>query len=57
MTSMIITGQKHSNKFVYGPILIKICRKANIMKTQFFQNIIYNQICHFYVMDEFFFKL
>ena len=26
--------KNHSSKFVYGPILMKICIKANIMKTQ-----------------------
>ena len=25
----------HSSTFVYGPILMKICKNADIMKTQF----------------------
>ena len=28
--------QNHSSTYVFGPILIKICMNANIMKTQFF---------------------
>ena len=41
MTSKIIQGHKrplcpnHSSTFVYGPILMKICMNANIMKTQY----------------------
>ena len=27
--------QNHSSTFVYGPILIKICSNADIMKTQY----------------------
>ena len=27
--------QKRSRTFVYGPIFMKICMNANIMKTQF----------------------
>ena len=27
--------QNHSRTFVHGPILMKICMNANIMKTQF----------------------
>ena len=31
--------QNHSRTFVYGPIFMKICMNANIMKTQFFHKI------------------
>ena len=40
--------QNHSSTFVYGPILIKICMNANIMKTHFSIN-----LYHFYVMEKF----
>ena len=43
MTLKVIQGhirpslcQNHSRTFVYGPIFMKICMNANIMKTQFF---------------------
>ena len=39
--------QNHSRIFVYGPILMKICMNANIMKRQFFHK------CHFHVMEKF----
>ena len=42
MTLKVIQGhirpplyQNHSSTFVYGPILMKICMNANIMKTQY----------------------
>ena len=34
--------KKNSRTFVYGPILIKICINANIMKTHFFNKIIHD---------------
>ena len=37
--------------FVSGPILIKICMNANIMKTKFFHE------CHFYIIEKFFIAL
>ena len=37
--------------FVSGPILIKICMNANIMKTTFFHE------CHFYIIEKFFIAL
>ena len=47
MASKVIQGyirpllcKNYSSTFVYGPILMKICMNANIMKTQFFHWII-----------------
>ena len=34
--------QNHSRTFVYGPIFMKICMNANIMKTQLFHKIKYD---------------
>ena len=48
-----ILCQNHSSRFVYGPILMKICMNANTIKTQFFYEIIYELKCHFYVMEKF----
>ena len=45
--------KKKSRTFVYGPILIKICINANIMKTHFFNKIIHDLKCYFYVMEKF----
>ena len=60
MTLKVIQGhirqllcQNHYSAFIYGPILIKICVNANIMKTQFFHKIIYDLKCHFYVIEKF----
>ena len=53
MTSKVIEGhirpllcENHSGTFVYGPIFMKICINANIMKTQFFHK------CYYYVMEK-----
>ena len=60
MTTKVIQGhmrpllcQNHFSRFVYGPILMKICIKANIMKTYFFHQIIYDLKCHFYFIAKF----
>ena len=45
--------QNFSSTFVYGPILIKFCIYANIMKTQFFHWNIWPKR-HFYVTKKFF---
>ena len=34
--------QNHSSILFYGPILMKICMNANVMKTQFFHKIIHD---------------
>ena len=38
--------QNHSSPFVYGPIFIKICMNANIMKTQFSINYTMSLLCN-----------
>ena len=60
MTSKVIQGhirpllcQNRSSTFVYGPILMKIGMNANIMKTQFFHEIIYDLKYHVYDMEKF----
>ena len=58
MTSKVIKGHKRprlcqnlSSTFVYVLIWMKICRNANIMKTQFFHKIISDMKCHSYFME------
>ena len=60
MTLQVIQGyirphlcQNHSSTFVYGPILMKICMDANIMKTKFFHQIIYDLKCTFMLWRSF----
>ena len=54
MTWKVIQGhiipllcQNYSGAFVYAPILMKICRNANIFKEQYFHKLIYHLKCHF----------
>ena len=49
MTLKVIQG--HIEQY-YGPILMKICLNAKIMKTQFFHKIINDLKSHFYFMME-----
>ena len=41
--------QNHSSTCVYGPILMKLCMNANIMKTHFFINIFF-MLCRSFVI-------
>ena len=59
MTSKVIQGhirpllsRNHSSLFVYGPILMKICMNADIMKIQYFHKIIKDLKYNFYVMKK-----
>ena len=48
----IFLCQNHSSTLFYGPILMKNCMNADIMKTPFLK-IIYDLKCNFYVMEKF----
>jgi hypothetical protein len=43
----------HFSTFVYGPILMKICINANIMKTELLHKIIYDLKCTFMLWRSF----
>ena len=45
--------QNHSSTIVFGPILMNIFMNANA-NTKFFNKILYDLKCHFYVMEKFY---